>query len=144
MKVFIVFISLLIVNMSCIIYQGDLNRYIQLQTFIKAAAEECAAGAALYYDEEAYGQGLMVINEQEALKYADYIVGKASNALCLKEGDSLAYEMQITDDGNRTGGLNEPPSVEVELKFTTDDMFRLSFLKVDQVVRKAKYELAEY
>ena len=38
MKVFIVFIALLMVSMTFITYQGDLNRYVRLQTFMKAVA----------------------------------------------------------------------------------------------------------
>lgn len=145
MKVFIVFIGLLFVNVTFITYQGDLDRYIQLQTFLKSVAEECAAGAALYYDEEAYSQGLMIINQGEAEKYADDIVERATHTLALGEGENLSYEIEFVDDS--TGGAADQgvsPSVVVTLRFTTADLFRLSFLKVEQVVRSAKYELAEY
>lgn len=137
MKVLIVFIGLLIVNVTFVIYQGDLGRYIHLQTFIKAAAEECAAGAALYYDEEAYSHGNMIINQNEAIRYTDFIVEKATRILDLKEGENLSYEMEI-DNSERS------PTVAITLQLTTRDLFRLPFLKVEQVVRSAKYQLADY
>ncbi|MDD2215978.1 MAG: hypothetical protein PHE41_05355 [Eubacteriales bacterium] len=137
MKVLIVFIGLLIVNVTFVIYQGDLGRYIHLQTFLKAAAEECAAGAALYYDEEAYSHGTMIINQKEAIRYTDYIVEKATRILDLEEGENLSYEMEI-DNWERS------PTVAVTLQLTTRDLFRLPFLKVEQVVRSAKYQLADY
>ncbi|MDD2216394.1 MAG: hypothetical protein PHR60_06810 [Eubacteriales bacterium] len=137
MKVLIVFIGLLIVNVTFVIYQGDLGRYIHLQTFLKAAAEECAAGAALYYDEEAYGHGTMIINRGEAIRYTDYIVEKATRILDLEEGENLSYEMEIDN-------LEKSPTVAVTLQLTTRDLFRLPFLKVEQVARSAKYQLADY
>lgn len=100
MKVFIVFIALLIVNMTFITYQGDLNRYVRLQTFMKAVAEEAAAGAALYYDEVAYSNGSMVINREEGEKYIEYLLTRAEQTLDLKEGESLTAEMEVMDDGS--------------------------------------------
>ncbi|NLY70932.1 MAG: hypothetical protein GX076_04535 [Clostridiales bacterium] len=141
MKVFIVFIGLLILNLTFITYQGDLHRYVQLQNYLKAVAEECASGASLYYDEEAYSQGLMVINRGEAIKYVEDRVNRAFNSLNLKGKQSLTYDIEILDD-SKDDSLS--PYVIVTLRLNTNDLFRLSFLKVDSVVRSAKYELVDY
>ena len=74
MKVFIVFLGLLIANVTFITYQGDLARYLRLQDFLKATAEECACGAAEYYDEEAFSRGEMLVDAVEAEKYVKYII----------------------------------------------------------------------
>ncbi|HAF60316.1 MAG TPA: hypothetical protein PLD22_06905 [Bacillota bacterium] len=144
MKVFIVFIALLIVNMTFITYQGDLNRYVRLQTFMKAVAEEAAAGAALYYDEVAYSNGSMVINREEGEKYIEYLLTRAEQTLDLKEGESLTAEMEVMDDGSGAAEQGVSPSVTVTLRLTVADLFRLPFLSREQVVRSAKYELADY
>ena len=144
MKVFIVFIALLIVNMTFITYQGDLNRYVRLQTFMKAVAEEAAAGAALYYDEVAYSNGSMVINREEGEKYIEYLLTRAEQTLDLKEGESLTAEMEVMDDGSGAAEQGVSPSVTVTLLLTFADLFRLPFLSREQVVRSAKYELADY
>jgi ABC-type Fe3+ transport system substrate-binding protein len=144
MKVFIVFIALLIVNMTFITYQGDLNRYVQLQTLLKAVAEEAAAGAALYYDEVAYSHGSMVINREEGEKYIEYLLTQAGQMLNIGEGESLTAEMEVMDDGSGAADLGVPPSVTVTLRLTVTDLFRLPFLSREQVVRSAKYELADY
>ncbi|NLP29845.1 MAG: hypothetical protein GX363_01800 [Clostridiales bacterium] len=141
MKVFIVFIGLLILNVTFITYQGDLNRYVQLQNYLKAVAEECASGASLYYDEEAYSEGLMVINRVEAIKYVEDRVGRAFDSLNLEEKESLSYDIEIIDDSS---GESLSPYVIVTLRLNTNDLFRLSFLKVNRVVRSAKYELVDY
>ncbi|MGI6732838.1 MAG: hypothetical protein ACOX4J_01500 [Anaerovoracaceae bacterium] len=144
MKVFIVFIALLIVNMTFITYQGDLNRYVRLQTFLKAVAEEAAAGAALYYDEVSYSHGSMVINREESEKYLEYLLTQADQILDLEEGESLTAEMEIIDDESGAAEEGVPPSVTVTLRLTVSDLFRLPFLSREQVVRSAKYELADY
>lgn len=81
MKVFIVFLGLLMINLSFVCYQNDMAYYQQLQKELKAVAEECAAGAALYYDEAAYGQGLLVVKDQDAAAYAQYLVDRAQERM---------------------------------------------------------------
>ncbi len=144
MKVFIVFIALLVVSMTFVTYQGDLNRYVQLQTFLKAAAEEAAAGAALYYDEVAYSHGLMIINRVEGEKYIEDLVNRARHRLDLKPGESLSAEVEVRDDSDAAADRGPAPFVTVTLRLRVKDMFRLPFLSREEVVRSAKYELADY
>jgi len=137
-----VFLGLLIVNVTFIAYQGDMSHYLRVREFLKATAEECACGAAQYYDTEAFSRGAMVINEEEAEKYVAYITQKAEQVLAGGSGGTLAYEMNIEGQGGPGGG--EPsgsPAVVVKLTLTTADLFRLPFLKAEQVARAAKYEL---
>ncbi len=144
MKVFILFIALLILNMSFVSYIGDLNRYVQLQAFLKAVAEEAATGSALYYDEGAYSNGDMIINRAEGEKYIEYLLGQTKQKLKMSAGESLFAEMDILDDSNGAADMGVSPSVTVTLHLTVTDLFRLPFLSRKQVVRSAKYELADY
>lgn len=140
MKVFLVFIGLMLVNVTFIAYQGDLHRYLRIQEFLKATAEECACGAAQYYDEEAYSSGVMKVNEAEAEKYVKYIEAKAGAILTKETGGILDYQMEIT--GGAAGEPSGPPAVAVRLTYTAaSDLFRLPFLSAEQVTRAAKYEL---
>lgn len=144
MKVFIVFIAFLIVNTTFITFAGDLNRYVRLQTYMKAAAEEAAAGAALYYDEEAFSRGMMVINREEGEKYISGQIAQIERNLDLKEGESLRAEVEVVDDREGAADPGAPPAVTVTLCLTVTDLFRLPFVCREQVVRSARYELAEY
>ncbi|GAB1475689.1 hypothetical protein MASR2M70_05210 [Bacillota bacterium] len=144
MKVFIVFLALLIVNTTFISFAGDLNRYVRLQTYLKAAAEEAAAGAALYYDEEAFGRGIMIINRDEGEKYIADQIARVEASLNLKEGESLRAEVEIEDDMGGSADPGVTPAVTVTLCLTVTDLFRLPFVCREQVVRSARYELAEY
>ncbi len=143
MKVFLVFLAMLVVNTTFVVHQGDLNRYVRLQTFLKALCEEAAGGAALYYDEEAYSQGFMVINQEEGEKYIGYLISKAGESLRLNDEDSLTTGIEIVDEKN---GPLEPgmcPSVTVTIYLNSVDLFRLPFIKRDQVIRSARYELVD-
>lgn len=130
MKSFITFIAILSVAVSIVIYDTDMGAYMQKQEKIKALAEDAAAGAALYYDEYSYGQGYMVFNRKEGIKFIDGILkGKFPE-------DEISYDLEYFE------GIRKP-AVEVTLKVKGKDMFRLPFLKVENIVRKAKYELPE-
>ena len=143
MKIFLVFLALCIVDVNFIVFQGDFSHYLQLQNLMKASAEECAAGAGLYYDEEASGMGEMVISKKDAEAYIDAFCKDVRQNSFMPEQGTLSWECTIHDD--RTG-LEEGargPSVEVVLTLDTADLFRQSFIKVDRVQRSAKYELAD-
>jgi hypothetical protein len=143
MKVLLVFLALMMLNLTFISYKGDLNRYLQLRTFLKAVAEESAGGAALYYDEEAFGFGNMIIKDRDAELFVDSLVMRAGQLLSLEDGESLDYEMVILDDRDGGAARGLSPTVEVILTLTSRDLFRLPFLTVEQVSRAAKYELAD-
>lgn len=158
MKVFIVFFALLIINISFLTYQGDMGRYVRCQAFLKAVAEECAAGAALYYDEDAYSDGRFCFRQEEGLRYIEFILQESGKQMPLPHGSTIAYEVLFQDDavgyqddrgsgpsgGGPDGELGSSnPSVTVELKAATGDLFRLPFLKVTEIKRRAKYELPQ-
>lgn len=161
MKVFIVFMGLLFINVSFLSYQGDLGRYVRCQAFLKATAEECAAGAALYYDETAYSDGQFRFKYEEGLEFIEHLLGEAEQEMPLPRDSILTYEVSFRDDylgygegeseGGEGGGVDggggpvaeNIPSVTVELTAVTGDLFRLPLLEVTEIKRAAKYELPQ-
>lgn len=143
MKVFMIFIALLIINTSFMTYHCDLNNYTKLQAYMKALAEDAAAGAALYYDEEAYGNGIMIINKIEGEKFISDLLTQADTRLGLVGNESLSFDFDIVDHRGEEN-LILPPSVTVTIKFTGRELFRLPFLNHNLLVRSARYELAGY
>jgi hypothetical protein len=137
MKVFIVFLGIFLINVSFLSYQGDMGRYVRCQAFLKAVAEESAAGAALYYDEAAYSEGQLRFYSAEGLKYIEYIIEESQKEMPLPAGSAITYEAVFQDEGA------EVPSVTVELTASTEDLFRLPFLEVTEIKRAAKYELPQ-
>ncbi len=143
MKVFIVFLGLFIINVSFLSYQGDLGRYVRCQTFLKAVAEECAAGAALYYDEAAYSDGQFRFYYEEGRKYIEYLIEESKKEMPLPRGSIITYDVIFHDDvlGYETG--EDIPSVTVEITAATGDLFHLPFLQVTEIKRAAMYELPQ-
>ncbi|MBQ6686794.1 MAG: hypothetical protein IJM99_11875 [Firmicutes bacterium] len=146
MKVLIVFLGLLLINISFLSYHSDMDRYVKLQTNLKAAAEEAAAGASLCQEEEQYGKGYLVIDEFGAEEYVTFIAEEVERSLPESMEADVTYEMKIFDD--RKGyedmeeyGLEEMyPAVWVRMTINSRDLFRLPFLEKTRSVRSAVYQ----
>lgn len=142
MKAFLFFLGLFIINVSFIAYQSDLDRYVQAQNFLKATAEECAAGASLYYNEEEYSEGKIIFKYEEGIKYTEDLIEKSKKCMPFEKNCKITYTIEFEDDF-KGYQRSKNPSVTVSLKVLTKDLFRLPFLKVNQVERKSKYELPD-
>lgn len=147
MKVFIVFLAMLILSMGFITYASDMGRYVRLQAALKALAEECAAGGALFVDEERYSEGLIVIDNADAEAYVDFLIGRAAPETPPFGNGSISASVVIFDDekgyeGMESYGLERRrPSVVARLTYASeDDIFRLPFLEAYFVSRTAVYQ----
>ncbi len=141
MKVFLVFIALFMINLTFVVYESDLGRYILMQRTVKAAAEECAAGASLFYDAEEYSEGRYVFLYEESIKHVEYLLSEMQKKHKLYE--NLSYDIAFEDDlqGYESKQI---PSVLVGLTVTTPDLFRLPFFTVTNIQRISKYELPNW
>lgn len=128
------------INISYVVFQGDTNKYIESQTTLKAMAEECAVGAALYYNKEEYSRGRMVFNYEEGEKYIEYILDNFHKYADSNQ-EQLTYDLEYEDDLQGYSNENEVPSVRVILKIKTKDLYRLPFIKIEEITRSSKYEL---
>lgn len=146
MKTFLVFLALMIVNVSFLSFHTDMTRYQKLQVYLKAAAEEGAAGGSLYQDGDAYRQGKLVIKKDDAEKYAALIMKKAEVELKKSIAGKVRFTVEIFDDekgyaGCDQFGLSEGvPAVRLSLEVKCRDLFRLPFLAVTSVKRSAVYQ----
>jgi hypothetical protein len=148
MKALLVFLGLLLICTGFVFYQNDMGRYMRAQTALKALAEECAAGAALYFDEAAYAEGRMVFNEGEARAYIAHMLAVSGiPAPDAKAAGPIVPTVSFYDDRGSYGvsvgafGVVKHPSVVVRLRVATEDLFRLPFLAVTALEREAMYEL---
>ncbi len=133
MKTFIVFLALLLLFVSMIVYSTDMQNYVQLQSHLKSIAEECAAGGALELDPAAYAQGEMSIDVDAASEYADLVIRSVNVANSpLNNGD---LEVSVR--------LLSPSAIEATVVYTAGegyDIFRMPFLSVRRAERRAVYE----
>lgn len=132
MKVFIVFLGLLMVNLNFFAYTSDLNRFEKLEQRLKAAAEDCASGAALYYDHDLYGEGLYHIDQRKAQDYIAAQLEAAEKELNKYLICTLSAQAEFQDR-----------SVVVAVNYQGEDLFRQPFLKKTEVTRIAEYKWEE-
>ena len=168
MKVFMVFLAILIINISFLVYQGDLGRYLRTQTTAKAMAEECGAGAALFYQPAAYGDGYLVSNTEEAIRHIEYVIDHMKAADNYLQDQKIDYTAIFFDDtmtsreyyngkliavahfgypyvftdSNGKQVTVDSPAVIITIAIPADKIFRMPFLKPGQLIRSSMYELA--
>ena len=109
-------------------YAGDLNNYVSLQRRLKALAEECAAGAALFIDPAGFAEGTLTIDEDDAYAYAEFMINKANSNTGPLTG---VFDVSLSFDG---------PEVTATVSFTGEDMFRLPMIDVFGAARTAAYK----
>ena len=167
MKLFIVFLAIVILNISFLTFQSDLSRYLHMQGTIKAMAEECAAGAALFFKTPEYADGYLVAEADEANKHIEFMLLNTAGTTGSLKMTEIWYEAVFFDDSlisrtYRNGLLQKAipftfpfyyidsqgkevmvsaPSVVVTLNISMKDIFRLPFLEVKEIRRSAMYEL---
>ena len=141
MKIFIVFLCVLIVSVGFFIYEGDLSNYLRLRDYIKNLAEEASIAAAMYYDEAGFGQGLYILSETEGEKAVSYLMANANRSLSRVREGILTYELECFDAEKGFDGTDRYPSAKVTVTYTCEDLFRLPFLRVTSLTRQGKYEI---
>jgi len=147
MKVFIVFLAMMLVLTSFIAFSADMDRYVRLQAHLKALAEECAAGAALFTDESRYAEGDMVIDYDYAYAYTGFMADMSIAGDPPFRGGEIRPEIIIFDDEKGYSGIEayglrkRKPTVVVTLEYVSPrDIFRLPFLTEYTVTRTATYQ----
>ena len=141
MKIFIVFIGLLVINVSYLSYQGDIENFVRKQAFLKFTAEECSAGAATLIVEEEYAEGRIVFNYEAGQSYADEYINYVKEKTKLK--GTLSCKLSFEDDnlGYNIENFNNIPAVNAVVRFETEDIFRLPMITLTEIERSARYEL---
>ena len=76
MKQFIIAAAILLFGVFVQIYNEDNNTYNRYNQVLKFVAEEAAAAAAQYYSKEDYGEGMIVFDQTEGVKAAEYVIKK--------------------------------------------------------------------
>lgn len=141
MKIFIVFIGLLVINVSYLSYQGDMENFVRKQAFLKFTAEECSAGAATLIVEEEYSAGRIVFNYEAGQSYADEYINYVKEKTKIK--GTLLCKLSFEDDnlGYNMENIEGIPAVNAVVRFETEDIFRLPMITLTEIERSARYEL---
>ena len=167
MKIFIIFASILTINIGALIFQSDFNRFTVLSEVAKNFTDEAASSTALYYDENKYSNGYLVANKEEAMEHLEFLIDSMmkkytnqgiedieyniyfvdeSNMIYAFNNGKLIYEKEIIFpfyffDENEISILVSRPSIILNLSLDFNDIFRLPFIKQEVVSRSSMYEL---
>lgn len=164
MKTLIVFLGIAVLHMALLTWQSDCTKFSLAKAEMDRMAKECAAGAVLYFKEEAYAEGNIVIDEEAVRQFtADYNAdwpsagGLADGQVKIKwhvenrqaqaesrtvgraatrAGPGKTAQSEVKDSGQE----RQSASVTVETSYQGEDFFRLPFLKKDAVKVYAAYE----
>ncbi len=144
MKVFITFISIFIISVWALLYQGDMGVYNHEQLLLKEISEEISSGASLYIDDEQFSTGKIVFNIDEGNKYAEKFIEKSKMRSKLLKSSEIEYELIFEDDvqGFSRGNIDKIPAITAIIKLKSDkDIFKIPFIQVYEITRTSRYEL---
>lgn len=169
MKVFLTFLALVIVNINAMIFHDDLRACRGLQNLLDTAAENCAQGAAMYFDREEYAEGYLSFDEDEILDYMEhvrqsclekagsqrilqlqmqaYLYNDSGNCIVLEDGAAVkeySFSFPLTLKADPQAGRTEEviltePSVEVQVYAQIEDPFRQPFVRMEQLAADCIY-----
>ena len=132
MKVFIVFLALIVLFSGIFSFRTDMDRYMLLQRRLKVLAEDCAEAAAMCIDtRRSKEEGRMIIDLGKGQLAAEKLI--ESSALM----DAFAF------GGARLQVLISPEGasgVRADVSWQGPDLFRLSFITKKAASRSAAYE----
>lgn len=142
MKTLIIFLGMLMMCISGLIYQADANWYTHDVVMLKQMADEAACQAALCIDEEAYGEGEYCFRYDESERYAREYILSAQEMLKAELIGDVRYEISFEDDrrGYLPANEKQNPAVFVRLTADTQDMFRLPGLSKINLSAYSRYE----
>ena len=146
MKVLIVFLGILLMCLSCLVYQADANAYKHNVVLLKEIADEAACQAGLCVDEEAYGRGVYCFDYAQAAQYANEYIAAHQDALKAKLTCDIACDISFEDDaeGYSKENKEQKPAVLIRLTAFTEDMFRLAGLKKGKIIAASRYEIEAF
>ena len=121
MKIFIVFLALVLVFSMFLSYVQDMNVYMQVQRHLKTLSEDCAEAGALTIDRYAAG-----IDREEAVKAAGEIL---SSSALFPPGTVDLEQAEVT-----AGGRGFCVTLRYERAF-----FRLPYIDITSVSRTSEY-----
>ncbi len=90
MKILLVGIAIIIINVLSITFHSDYSSYELTEQALKNEADKCAAAAVLYFDEEAYGDGELLLKDDDAVKAVGGMIG-----------ERCTWQMHLFDDSGR-------------------------------------------
>ena len=153
MKILLVGIAIIIINVLSITYHADYSRYELTEQALKNEADKCAAAAVLYFDEEAYGDGALLLKDDDAVKAVEGMLDEKCTWLMHLFDDSgrhrtyengrltaetaFSYPYNFVDETGYETAIDRP-AVIVTVSYEWD-FYRLAGVGQKTVLRSSMY-----
>ena len=122
MKVFIVFGAFFMVFSMLLVFNSDMDKYVQDQRLLKMLAEDCSEAGALTFDmkTKSIDAGKAFEAAQEILSLSDLLPGR----------ETEIEEYEVTENGR---------GFRITLCSRGEDCFRLPFINIYEIRRASEY-----
>ncbi|MBR0597669.1 hypothetical protein [Sinanaerobacter chloroacetimidivorans] len=114
MKILIVGVAIILINVMSLTFHADYARYELTEQAMKNEADKCAAAAVLYFNEEAYGEGELLLKDEDAVATVEGMLNK-----------KCTWQMHIFDDSGRHRTYEDG-------KLKTDTAFSYPYTFIDE------------
>lgn len=133
MKILLVGVAIILINVMSLTFHADYARYELTEQALKNEADKCAAAAVLYFDEESYGEGELLLKDGEAVAAVEGMLNK-----------KCTWQMHIFDDSGRHRTY-EDGSLEWDTTFSypysfTDEAGHETIIDQPAVIVTVSYE----
>lgn len=153
MKILIVGVAIILINVMSLTFHADYARYELTEQAMKNEADKCAAAAVLYFNEEAYGEGELLLKDGDAVAAVEgmlnnkctwrmHIFDDSGRHRVYENGKlesdaAFSYPYCFTDEaGHET--VIEQPAVIVTVSYESD-FYRLNGVPQKVIMRSSMY-----
>ncbi len=153
MKVLLVGVAIIMISLMSITFHADYARYELTEQALKNEADKCAAAAVLYFNEEAYGDGELLLKDGEAVAAVEGMLNKKCNWRMdlfddcgrhrvyengrLKSDVAFSYPYSFTDEAGLETIIDQP-AVIVTVSYE-EDFYRLAGVGQKMIMRSSMY-----
>ncbi len=139
MKVYIIFLALLIVNVGFMTFNQDMDRYLMLQNIIKDTSEECAAQAALLLSEEDYFKGRIIFLKDN--HDSEKVLENVCRKIGIKDGYALTLNYEDDSTCYAINNSEKNPRVTATVIVNAKSLFRTKIFDETIITRTSCYEI---
>jgi len=90
MKVLLVGVAIIMISLMSLTFHSDYANYELTEQALKNEADKCASAAVLYFDEEAYGDGELLLKDDDAVKAVEGMLD-----------EKCTWQLHLFDDSGR-------------------------------------------
>ncbi len=157
MKVLLVGVAIIMISLMSLTFHSDYANYELTEQALKNEADKCASAAVLYFDEEAYGDGELLLKDDDAVKAVEGMLDekciwrmnlfddsgrhRTYENSRLKSDVTFSYPYTFVDETGYQSVIDQP-AVIVTVSYE-GDFYRLAGVGQKTIMRSSMYTVNE-